>query len=74
VEPTDQGAFVEAAQFESMRVLTASSPVEYGRKLGGVIEVTSDARLAAWHRIGCRSEIEVNETRERLRKMNGGDL
>ncbi len=29
-------------EVESMRVLTASFPAEYGRKLGGIIEVTSD--------------------------------
>jgi hypothetical protein len=74
VEPADHGAFVDAAQVESIRVRTASYPAEYRRKLGDVIEVTSDARLAAWHRIGCRSEIEVKETRERLRKMNDEDL
>jgi len=35
---------------ESMRVLTASFPAEYGRKLGGIVEVTTakDA-LQGWH-------------------------
>ena len=32
---------LDADDVESMRVLTASYPAEYGRKLGGVIEVTS---------------------------------
>lgn len=31
----------DADDVESMRVLTASFPAEYGRKLGGVVEVTS---------------------------------
>jgi TonB-dependent receptor-like protein len=31
----------DADQVESMRVLTASFPAEYGRKLGGVVEVTT---------------------------------
>lgn len=31
----------EAEEVESMRVLTANYPAEYGRKLGGVIEVTT---------------------------------
>jgi hypothetical protein len=31
----------DADDVESMRVLTASFPAEYGRKLGGIIEVTS---------------------------------
>ena len=29
-------------EVESMRVLTASFPAEYGRKLGGIVEVTTD--------------------------------
>jgi hypothetical protein len=33
-----------------MRVLTASYPAEYGRKLGGVVEVTSDkTAVQGWH-------------------------
>jgi len=31
---------------ESVRVLTPSYPAEYGRKLGGVVEVTSDKTAA----------------------------
>jgi outer membrane cobalamin receptor len=40
----------DAADVESLRVLTASFPAEYGRKLGGIVEVTTkkDA-LAGWH-------------------------
>jgi outer membrane cobalamin receptor len=33
---------LDAGDVESMRVLTADFPAEYGRKLGGVIEVTTD--------------------------------
>src|SRR4029077_3929632 len=32
---------IESSDVESMRVMTAGFPAEYGRKLGGVIEVTS---------------------------------
>ncbi|HEV7969148.1 MAG TPA: TonB-dependent receptor [Candidatus Acidoferrales bacterium] len=32
---------IEASDVESMRVMTAGFPAEYGRKLGGVVEVTS---------------------------------
>ena len=32
---------IESADVESMRVMTAGFPAEYGRKLGGVVEVTS---------------------------------
>src|SRR6202166_4782181 len=32
---------IESAEVESMRVMTAGFPAEYGRKLGGVVEVTS---------------------------------
>ena len=40
----------DAGNVESLRVLTASFPAEYGRKLGGIVEVTTkkDA-LAGWH-------------------------
>lgn len=31
----------DASEVESMRVLTASFPAEYGRKLGGIVEVTT---------------------------------
>src|SRR5205085_6770098 len=36
---------VDADAVDSMRVLTASYPAEYGRKLGGVIEVTTEKNL-----------------------------
>ena len=40
----------DAADVESLRVLTASFPAEYGRKLGGVVEVTTKKDLqAGWH-------------------------
>jgi len=40
----------DADDVESMRVLTASFPAEYGRKLGGVIEVTTmKDQPAGWH-------------------------
>jgi len=32
---------IESSEVESMRVMTAGFPAEYGRKLGGIIEVTS---------------------------------
>ncbi len=32
---------VESSDVESMRVMTAGFPAEYGRKLGGIVEVTS---------------------------------
>ena len=31
----------ESSDAESMRVMTADFPAEYGRKLGGVVEITS---------------------------------
>ena len=40
----------DAGDMESMRVMTASYPAEYGRKLGGVIELTTEKnRPAGWH-------------------------
>jgi outer membrane cobalamin receptor len=40
----------DAADVESLRVLTASFPAEYGRKLGGVVEVTTNKDVqAGWH-------------------------
>src|SRR6266481_267809 len=37
-------------EVESLRVLTASFPAEYGRKLGGVVEVTTKKNVpAGWH-------------------------
>ena len=41
---------MDSDRVESMRVMTASYPAEYGRKLGGVVEVTSDKTDAqGWH-------------------------
>ena len=41
---------MDSDQVESMRVLTAGYPAEYGRKLGGVVEVTSDKTAGqGWH-------------------------
>jgi hypothetical protein len=37
----------DADEIESMRVLTASFPAEYGRKLGGVVELTTQKDLLA---------------------------
>jgi len=37
----------DADDVESMRVLTANYPAEYGRKLGGVIEVTTEKAVPA---------------------------
>src|SRR4029077_2041957 len=40
----------DAGEVESLRVLTASFPAEYGRKLGGVVEVTTKKDVpAGWH-------------------------
>jgi outer membrane cobalamin receptor len=40
----------DAGDVESLRVLTASFPAEYGRKLGGVVEVTTNKDVqAGWH-------------------------
>src|SRR5262249_17754891 len=33
---------LDAGEVESMRVLTAGYPAEYGRKLGGVVEITTE--------------------------------
>ena len=38
---------LDPAEVESMRVLTASFPAEYGRKLGGVVEVTTGKNFPA---------------------------
>jgi TonB dependent receptor len=41
---------VDSDGVESLRVLTASYPAEYGRKLGGIVEVTTDKNVAeGWH-------------------------
>jgi hypothetical protein len=40
----------DAGDVESLRVLTASFPAEYGRKLGGIVEVTTKKDIqAGWH-------------------------
>jgi outer membrane cobalamin receptor len=40
----------DASDVESLRVLTASFPAEYGRKLGGVVEVSTKKDVpAGWH-------------------------
>lgn len=40
----------DAGEVESLRVLTASFPAEYGRKLGGVVEVSTKKDVpAGWH-------------------------
>jgi hypothetical protein len=40
----------DAGDMESMRVMTATYPAEYGRKLGGVIELTTEKNPpAGWH-------------------------
>ena len=47
--PTFAPSF-DAGDVESLRVLTASFPAEYGRKLGGIVEVTTKKDVAAgWH-------------------------
>jgi len=41
---------MDSEQVESVRILTASYPAQYGRKLGGVVEVTSDkTAVQGWH-------------------------
>jgi hypothetical protein len=41
---------IDSDEVESMRVLTAGYPAEYGRKLGGIIEVTSQKDVpGGWH-------------------------
>jgi hypothetical protein len=40
----------DAGEVESLRVLTASFPAEYGRKLGGIVEVSTKKDVqAGWH-------------------------
>jgi hypothetical protein len=40
----------DAGDVESMRVMTAGYPAEYGRKLGGVVELTTEKNPpAGWH-------------------------
>ena len=46
----------DSDDLESMRVLTASLPAEYGRKLGGVIEVTTVKDLPG----GIHGELDLN--------------
>src|SRR5213595_219481 len=41
---------LDAGDVESLRVLTASFPAEYGRKLGGIVEVATKKDVpAGWH-------------------------
>ncbi len=41
---------MDSDEVESLRVLTANFPAEYGRKLGGVVEVTTDKSVPkGWH-------------------------
>jgi outer membrane cobalamin receptor len=41
---------LDAGNVESLRVLTASFPAEYGRKLGGIVEVTTKKDVqVGWH-------------------------
>jgi hypothetical protein len=41
---------MDSDSVESLRLLTASYPAEYGRKLGGVVELTTDNnQLLGWH-------------------------
>jgi hypothetical protein len=41
---------MDSDEVESMRVLTANFPAEYGRKLGGVVEITTDKSVPmGWH-------------------------
>src|SRR5213075_1226260 len=41
---------LDAGDVESMRVMTAGYPAEYGRKLGGVIELTTEKNPpSGWH-------------------------
>jgi hypothetical protein len=46
---------IESSDVESMRVMTAGFPAEYGRKLGGVVEVTSPKNNPA----GLHAEFEA---------------
>ncbi len=41
---------MDSDSVESLRLLTASYPAEYGRKLGGIVELTTDKNsLLGWH-------------------------
>ena len=41
---------MDSDEVESMRVLTANFPAEFGRKLGGIVEVTTDKSIPlGWH-------------------------
>ena len=41
---------LDSDSVESMRVLTANYPAEYGRKLGGIVEVTTEKNVpSGWH-------------------------
>ncbi len=47
---------LDADDVGSMRVLTANYPAEYGRKLGGIIEVTSEKNVP----VGVHGEVDVD--------------
>ena len=42
------GPEIEADDVDSMSIYTAGFPAEYGRKMGGVIEVNTEQDVAAW--------------------------
>ena len=46
---------LDADEVESFRVLTSNFPAEYGRKLGGIVEVTTDKNLPS----GLRGQLDV---------------
>jgi hypothetical protein len=46
----------ESSEVESLRVLTANYPAEYGRKLGGVVEVTTEKDVPS----GLHGQIEAS--------------
>jgi outer membrane cobalamin receptor len=46
----------DADDVDSMRVLTAAYPAEYGRKLGGVVEVTTEKNAPA----GLHAQFDIN--------------
>lgn len=47
---------LDADEVESMRVLTAGYPAEYGRKLGGVVEVTTEKNVP----VGLHGRLEAH--------------
>ncbi len=70
---------IETSDVESMRVMTAGFPAEYGRKLGGVVEVTSPknnpaglhgefegGRRQFYHRLGQRGSLLFQQRKQIL--------